>query len=39
METNQAKRAQAIVNAGRGTGQVFVLRWERMEMRNASRLR
>lgn len=39
MEADQAKRAQAVVDPDRGTGEVFGLRRERMEMRDANRLR
>ena len=39
MEADETERAEAVVNADGGIGEVFVLGGERMEMRNANRLR
>lgn len=39
MEADQTERAQAVFNADGGIADVFVLGGERMEMRNANRLR
>jgi len=39
MEADQAERAQAVVNTDGGNRHVFVLRRERMEMRDSNRLR
>jgi hypothetical protein len=39
VEADQAERAKAVVNADGGSRHVYVLRRERMEMRDADRLR
>ena len=39
MEADETERTEAVVNADGGIGDVFVLGGERMEMRNANRLR
>ena len=39
VEADQAERAQAVVNTDGGNRHVFVLRRERMEMRDSNRLR
>jgi hypothetical protein len=39
MEADETERTEAVANADGGIGDVFVLGGERMEMRNANRLR
>src|SRR5579864_3855379 len=39
MEANETERTETVVNSDRGAGDIFVLGGERMEMRNANRLR